>query len=579
MIRPSNKCSLSSGARMESDFRTLFRRWDRVLIPVELACVLLLSGSGRSQEDPQTYPVRGIVENSLTHQPVARALVEAGDQAVLTDGEGRFEMNLPESRLAIRVRRPGYAGEQAQGHLVGVGPNMPDLTLYLMPSAGVTGHVALSSGDSAGGLRFSAYRRRGQEGRYRWTHAGDAMTNSVGIFRFLQLEAPGFYVICTEGMRERYGAATPKAPVFGYPPVCAPGGDAALSNPLWIGKGQQADLEISLTRQRFYSVSVTMPNSSPNQGVSFQIADQNGLPMGGGARWNEQRSSWETELPDGIYRAEVRSGGERGFYGRVDFRLAGAPLTGLTVAVGQLHPIPVEIRKNFTAREPDSPITIAGAASPDEGPGMVISLTPADALFDNDGGGNLERRAGSSDTSQYEIRFWRPGAYWVRAFAFNGYISSMTSGGTDLMREPLVIGPGGQASPIQVTLRNDTGSIECRVNQPDAATGPGAAGGGSPLDAPAAVGEEKMIAVYAIPQFPLSSRTPQAVGEGSGRFQIDNLAPGAYRVVAVEHLEQQWSDNVPDAALRASKGQLVTVEPGATSHVVVEFNASGDEGE
>jgi hypothetical protein len=60
--------------------------------------LLVLMGAGSpaslAQNNPATYPVRGVVMNSLTHEPIARALVEAQGDGTLTDGNGRFELNL-----------------------------------------------------------------------------------------------------------------------------------------------------------------------------------------------------------------------------------------------------------------------------------------------------------------------------------------------------------------------------------------------------------------------------------------------------------------------------------------------------
>src|SRR5208282_385867 len=57
-----------------------------------MACALGLAAvCCAGQEPAPTYAVRGVVVNSATHQPIARALVEVGGtpNAVLTDGEGR----------------------------------------------------------------------------------------------------------------------------------------------------------------------------------------------------------------------------------------------------------------------------------------------------------------------------------------------------------------------------------------------------------------------------------------------------------------------------------------------------------
>ena len=87
-----------------------------------MACALgTLIVIGRAQDAPATYPVRGVVLNSLTKRPIARALVDGLSDAALTDNDGRFEINLTEGITNVSVRRPGYnatTGAMLIAHLV-----------------------------------------------------------------------------------------------------------------------------------------------------------------------------------------------------------------------------------------------------------------------------------------------------------------------------------------------------------------------------------------------------------------------------------------------------------------------------
>jgi len=108
-----------------------------------------------------TYPVKGVVLNSVTRQPVARALVDSHEGAILTDNDGHFELDLPAGMVQISVKRPGYGSRgRVSNHMVRVGPNMPELSFDLVPEALITGQVTLSTSDAADGIRVMAYRRR-----------------------------------------------------------------------------------------------------------------------------------------------------------------------------------------------------------------------------------------------------------------------------------------------------------------------------------------------------------------------------------------------------------------------------------
>ena len=59
--------------------------------------------------------IAGRVVNARGGGPVARALVQVGDRAVLTDSEGRFRFEQPgQSTLSLRVTKPGFSTNPEQ---------------------------------------------------------------------------------------------------------------------------------------------------------------------------------------------------------------------------------------------------------------------------------------------------------------------------------------------------------------------------------------------------------------------------------------------------------------------------------
>ena len=220
----------------------------------------------------------------------------------------------------------------------------------------------------------------------------------------------------------------------------------------------------------------------------------------------------------------------------------------------------VEVRKDFTAsnsngNEPH--IGIVSGSMNDDNPGVNLSLIPADNLSGNPIGGNLHRPEGSTNSDLYEMDEITPGRYWVRADSYQAYVSSITSGDTDLAREPMTIGPGGSGAPIEITLRNDAGEIEGTVNSE--ANGGAATGASS--------GEVKLVFVYAIPQFAYTGRIMPMPAGSIGNFELPNLAPGTYSVIAFDRNIEINMDDTDGLARISAQGQTVTVEAGGTAQV------------
>jgi hypothetical protein len=537
-----------------------------------IACAGVLHiGSLLAQEVPPSYPVRGVVLNSVTRQPIARVLVDGREDAVLTNSEGHFELKLSEGTTQISIRRPGYnsTGFGAQ-HLVKVGANAPDLTFYLSPEAAISVHVSLSSGDEIDGIRFVEYRRQVFNGRGSWVPQGTFNTDSEGNLHLVNLDAPSSYMVCSMAFQEATGVAPDKA-TYGYSSGCLPdGSEPAGASPVSLAAGQQAQFEFTLARQRFYPVSIAMPSRVEAQaGVGIQIHDQSGRPTGLPAHWNQEHQAFEARLPSGSYYAEANVGGKAPSYGRLDFHVSDGPVSGLSITVSPLKPVSVQIRRDFTESDNSQQGLVLISGSSDPGPGVNLNLVSADSLTGGVGGSGLRRVEGSRDSTLFEMDNVKPGRYWVQANAFQGYVSSIASGGVDLARDPLVIGPGNSTTPIEITLRNDAGSISGTINQ-SPATGPGANG--------SAPGEMGAVFLYTIPLFSSAAQITETRTGDAGRFGVGNLAPGSYLVVAFDE-PQEIEMGEPQALARfAGKGQTVSVSAGGTASVQLDLiQTAGEE--
>ncbi len=140
-----------------------------------------------------------------------------------------------------------------------------------------------------------------------------------------------------------------------------------------------------------------------------------------------------------------------------------------------------------------------------------------------------------------------PGKYWLRISASRGYVASANMGGTDLLREPMVVVPGA-SQQIDVTLRDDSAELDATLDLPAAS---------------AEASSRERAYIYCIP-------LPDSPGQfhyfseyAEGKFHSATVAPGAYRVIAFDAKQPEIPYRDADA-MKAyeSKGQVVHFSPG-----------------
>ena len=232
--------------------------------------------------------IRGVVINSVTREPIDRALVTSPDTrfAALTDSEGRFEFAVPKPdsaadagtdlsgpnrgptptrpspSLSLMARKPGFlSNPNDQGNNIQKGSSK-DVTLALAPEALIVGTVSLPSGEAPDSITLQIFRRDVQDGRAHWVEAGGTQSRSDGQFRFANLPA-GTYKLLTRELLDRDPLsidplrAPPRSinspapdpfdfdaqgPLFGYPPVYyqnAP--DFGAASIIQVASGQTRD--------------------------------------------------------------------------------------------------------------------------------------------------------------------------------------------------------------------------------------------------------------------------------------------------------------------------------------------------
>lgn len=552
--------------------------WTQTLT-VGLALFLLLPGGpfctnafGQSlQPENQPNTVHGTVDNAVTHDPVGRALVYSPDNryATLTDGEGHFEFTLPKvqadsggfavstagagSLTSLMARKPGFLDDPNDRSQAEVSPGA-EITISLVPEALIKGRVMLSAADPANRVNVQLFSRDVQDGSPRWVQRNTVHTNSNGEFRFAELQ-PGTYKLLTnEWMDNDPETRIPGGQVYGYPPVYYPSAtDFAVASTIQLTAGQIFQADLSLVRQPYYPVKIPVTNAEQGRGMNVTVSLQGERGPGYSLGYNPGRQMIEGQLPNGKYLVEAATYGmpDSSATGSVNLTVAGGPAEGPAMALSRNNSITVNVKEEFTSADWNASGSMTSGrrtfAMPKSRLDLNLWAESADD-FAPQRRGSLRPPTGPNDDSMV-LENLPPGRYWLRPQASRGYIASATMGGVDLLREPLVVVPGANAS-IDITMRDDNAELE-----------------GTLLGVPVTpAGSTRLTSPGHVYCLPLPDSTGQFIevpASPDGKFDYRMVTPGNYRVLAFKNQRANIPYRDAEAMkLYETKGQVVHFAPG-----------------
>ena len=545
----------------------------------------------------QTDSLRGTVVNSLTHEPINRALVFSPDNrfATMTDDRGHFEFTFPRheaektagfagtsdvrsletSQLQqaginrptmLMARKTGFLSRNNGQEGLQISPAQQELTISLVPEARIVGHVVLPGSDGSDKIQVELYRRRVREGREHWDPAGTAMSRSDGEFRFAELSA-GSYKLLTHELLDRDPLTfDPRGQLFGYPPVYYPAApDFATAAVIRLSPGETFDAKISPAKREYYPVKLGVTNTPAGLQVGIQIWPQGCAGPGYSLGYNPGEGLIEGSLPDGTYTVQVTTYGPNAMAGMLNITVRGAALSGPAITLLPNSSITVSVKEEFqhTDTVPQGTLGFASVrAVPENGrrPNYLqVTLLPAEE-FGFAPSASLRPPTGPEDESLV-IENVHPGRYRVRVNTSTsiGFVSSITSGGTDLQRQPLVVGLGGATPPIEITVRDDGAQVEGTI-EGTTSTEVRRAGFNSP--------GQPLGNVYFVPMADSGGQFSEAWVTPDGKFQLQQLPPGAYRVLAFDR-QQPDLEYASDEAMGQydSKTRVIRVVSGQKEHL------------
>ena len=499
---------------------------------LQIGMTTIVGPQGATTEVART-DIRGIVVDSVTGQPIPRALVSLNGReryAMLTESDGGFVFEkVPADNSFLQARRPGYF-EKPQ---IFVQPETATNVVIKMTPAGlIFGQVVDENGEPVESAQVRIMQQRVVMGKRRWTSGAGTQTNDQGRFRIPNLR-PGSYIVGVSSGTNSSVEGENK----GYPSIFFPKApDVASATAIKLSAGAQVVADFELTPVHVFRVSGIVIGMKPG-GTSVFLAGRSGNEFSFPAAVSQSSGEFEIrDVPRGTYtlRAQNYQQHEEPYTARTKV-IVNANVTGVAVV---LHP-PIAI-----------PVDVSSDISQPAGTGTVnpVRYVNVQAIPESDDQqGGFARWDGSPENGRLMLHLPESGTYNL---VFNspgtGYVRSATSGSTDLLSEPLVVPDTGEVNPIQVVLASDGARLKGMVRR---VSGP--------------------ALVIAVPdnenrQPVVSGYTPQ------GQFFFGELAPGDYSLYALKSADpMDYSDRDLLKPFR-SKAVHVTLAPSQETEVTLD---------
>ena len=576
----------------------------KVILIFFLACLSRNQSSAQSTSTETSDSLRGTVINSVTHEPIGRALVSSPDNrfATLTDSEGRFEFTLPKAETNLErglnsglsssgsvqiinmlmARKPGFLTDQNSPFQNLQNVTGKEVTIPLIPEALIVGTVTLPTAEAPDSIFLQIYRRQVQEGRAHWVPAGGTQSRSDGEFRFADLPA-GTYKLLTRELLDRDPLTSdPRGQQYGYPPAYSQNApDFVTAGTIHVSAGETGLVNLALVKRPYYRVKISVANVAPDAGINVNVYALGRQGPGFALGYNNRDQAIEGLLPNGIYTIEASTFGPNSTAGLLTLTVKGAAVEGPRMTMAQVGSIDVNVTEQFTSDDHTgiSTITANGRSVTLNGPRRYLNLwLESDDDFERGGNVGLRTPTKAGDASLV-VENVRPGRYWVRVNSSRGFAASVHSGSVDLLRQPLLVDTSGSVSPIEITMRDDTAEISGTV---DGVTGSAS----TPIDAtdgvatsyPRLGATEAAAHIYCIPLPDSSGQFTEIWVSPDGSFTSPPLPPGAYRLLAFDRPQPELEYRNPDA-MKAydTKGPVVRVASGQKENVRLQLISTSEQ--
>lgn len=501
--------------------------------------------------------ISGQVLDSSTGQPLKKAWVTArqaerggrSGSTTVTDAQGNFLLkDLDAGRYVLSVQRNGYvsqvygqksAGEQGTTISLSAGQNLMDIVFRLIQGGVITGRVVDEDSEPLAHAQVQALQFRYMQGRRRLVPVGGATSDDRGEYRIFGIRPGQVYV---RAMLRGFGFVAsgetmdPSAPseTTAYPPVFYPNVlDASQAAPLTVRGGDELHVDFSMSPQRSYSVSgrvVGGVQGSSGRGTWLMLMKHGEGIFAFGPGLNtttreDNTFTFKQVLPGSYDLIAQQQEDTNSASARVEVDVREGDVQGVILSLSPK-------------------VDVTGHISFDTSPtpkltGINIALSPQDMQDFMRGAYGQVKDDGSFTLQAAPDDRYRIAAYGLPA---GSYLKSASAGRDDVLEKGY-----SPASSRNLDLVFGTGAkLTGTINTPDGKGEPGV----TVLVAP----DRKLAG--------LADEFRTASTDQNGKYQVQGLRPGSYRVYAFEHIDpgayedETWLNGLADLAqtVRLSEG-------------------------
>jgi hypothetical protein len=336
----------------------------------------------------------------------------------------------------------------------------------------------------------------------------------------------------------------------GYGAAYYPAPDSSGRGGARITAGQKIVADISVEAQPLYTIEggLNVPTGF-SVALSLRPRDRTAEPEAGGMGMRRDGNSFKILMvPKGEYVLQASAHVEnKNWYADVPLHVAG-DVTGLQIALqpGVSIPVNISTQRTQTISQPQVFSTHLQVGLP-----MQVILNPTDRLRQS-----YVPTPRPPDNSSFAFDGVAPGTYKLDFSQYGDlYVASARYGSVDLLRENLLV-LESSSDAIELVLRDDGAKLKGSI-----------VSDGQPAEG----------ALLIVPEHG-DAYAPGAMSRSSnGDFEIRNLAPGSYSILAFDSLDNLEYSNPDALAPYLSHAAHVDLAANQETSVTLELIKRGDE--